>query len=140
MSTDETNIRFLNPPSLFPPPGFSHVAEVRGGRLVFIAGQVAFDQTGTLVGAGDFRAQAEQVFQNLQTALRAVGAEFGQVVKLNIYVRDMGQLRTLAEVRDRYVDPSRPPASTAVEVSRLARDGLLLEVEAVAVLPDSPSG
>ncbi len=135
MSSNVGDTRFVNPPGLFPPPGFSHVAEVRGGRIVFIAGQVALDQSGALVGAGDFGAQAEQVFQNLQTALRAVGAEFGQVVKLNIYVRDMGQLRTLAEVRDRYVDTSRPPASTAVEVSRLARDGLLLEVEAVAALP-----
>jgi enamine deaminase RidA (YjgF/YER057c/UK114 family) len=90
--------------------------------------------TGALVGPGDIRAQARQVFDNLQAALQAVGASFEQVVKLNYYLVDATQLPVVREVRDRYVNTQQPPASTAVEVRRLARDDLLIEVEAVAVI------
>ena len=72
MSADR--LRLYNPPDLAPPTGYSHVAEVRGGKLVFVAGQVALDQKGALVGPGDYRAQAEQVFRNLERALAAAGA------------------------------------------------------------------
>ena len=75
------------------------------------------------------------MFENLQTALRSVGAGFEQVVKLNLYLLDATQLPAVREVRDRYVDTARPPASTAVEIRRLVRDDLLVEVDAVAVLP-----
>jgi enamine deaminase RidA (YjgF/YER057c/UK114 family) len=74
------------------------------------------------------------VFDNLQAALQAVGASFDQVVKLTYYLLDATQLPAVREVRDRYVNTARPPASTAVEVRRLAIDGLLIEVEAVAML------
>jgi enamine deaminase RidA (YjgF/YER057c/UK114 family) len=128
-------VSFHNPETMHRPVGYSHVAEVTAGRPVYISGQVALDPTGALVGPGDVGAQAGQVFENLAAALRAVGAGFGQVVKLTIYLLDADQLPAVREVRDRYVDTSRPPASTAVEVRRLARQDLLLEVEAVAVLP-----
>jgi len=68
-------------------------------------------------------------FENLKAALAAVGADFTYVVKLNIYLLDMTQLRTLAEVRDRYINKQHPSASTAVEVRKLALDDLLLEIE-----------
>jgi enamine deaminase RidA (YjgF/YER057c/UK114 family) len=74
------------------------------------------------------------VFDNLRTALRAVGASFDQVVKLNYYLVDATQLPVVREVRDEYLNPQRLPASTAVEVPRLFRDDLLIEVEAVAVI------
>ena len=80
-------------------------------------------------------AQAQQVFENLKVALRAVGTDFTDVVKLTIYLEEMTQLRVLAEVRDRYVNTEYPPASTAVEVRKLALDDLLLEIEAVVSLP-----
>jgi enamine deaminase RidA (YjgF/YER057c/UK114 family) len=75
------------------------------------------------------------VFENLRRALAAGGATFRDVVKLNYYVVDAAQVPVLREVRDRYVNTAAPPASTLVEVRRLFRDDLLLEVEAVAVVP-----
>jgi enamine deaminase RidA (YjgF/YER057c/UK114 family) len=135
--TDQpTNIRFINPPTLSKPPGFTHVVEVTGGRTIFLSGQVAFDQSGNLVGKNDFRAQTEQVFENIKAALAAVGADFTHVVKLNIYVLDASQLRNFIEIRDRYVNTSNPPASTFVEIRKLAREELLIEIEAIAHLPE----
>jgi enamine deaminase RidA (YjgF/YER057c/UK114 family) len=131
---DPAAVRFLNPETMHRPVGYSHVAEVTAGRPVYISGQVALDPSGALVGPGDVAAQARQVFENLAAALAAVGAGFDQVARLTIYLVDADQLPAVREVRDRYVDPRRPPASTAVEVRRLARDDLLIEVEAVAVI------
>jgi len=127
--------RFVNPPSLPPVRGYSHVVEVPAGqRLLFIAGQVALDSTGVLVGQGDFRAQARQVFENLRRALASRGATFADVVKINFYVLDVSNIPALREVRDQYVNRAAPPASTLVEVRRLFRDDVLLEVEAVAAI------
>jgi enamine deaminase RidA (YjgF/YER057c/UK114 family) len=130
--------RFLNPPTLYKPPGYSHVVEVRGpGRIIYIAGQLGFDAHGNLVGApGDFRAQATQAFENLKLALAAVGAGFGDVVKLNNYLTDMSHLPIFREVRDNYLNVSAAPASTTIEISKFARDGALIEIEAVAILAE----
>src|SRR5215204_412919 len=87
---------------------------------------------GLLVGRRE--GQARQVFDNLQAALQAVGAGFEQVVKLTYYLVDASQLPIVREVRDQYINTQQPPASTAVEVRRLVRDDLLIEVEAVAVI------
>jgi enamine deaminase RidA (YjgF/YER057c/UK114 family) len=125
--------RFLNPETMHRPTGYTHVVEVVAGRPIYISGQVALDASGALVGPGDIRAQARQVFDNLRAALQAVGATFEQVVKLNYYLVDATQMPVVREVRDAYLDPERLPASTAVEVGRLVRDDLLLEIEAVAV-------
>ena len=127
--------RFNNPATISRPNGYSHVADVSGGRTIYIAGQVALDRQGNLVGPGDFRAQAQQVFENLRLALEASGASFKDVVKLNNYVVDMSQLPAFREVRDRFVNTAAPPASTTVEVRKLFRDDVLLEVEAIAVVP-----
>jgi enamine deaminase RidA (YjgF/YER057c/UK114 family) len=129
-----TTARFINPETMHRPNGYTHVVEVVSGRPVYISGQVALDATGSLVGPGDIRAQAQQVFDNLRAALQAVGATLDQVVKLNYYVVDATQMPVIREVRDEYLDPERLPASTAVEVRRLVRDDLLIEVEAVAVI------
>jgi enamine deaminase RidA (YjgF/YER057c/UK114 family) len=130
--------RFLNPPTLYKPPGYSHVVEIKGpGRIVYIAGQLGLDVQGKLVGApGDFRAQATQAFENLRLALDAVGAGFGDVVKLNNYLTDMSHLPILREVRDAYVNVAAPPASTTVQISKFALDGALFEVEAVVMLTE----
>jgi 2-iminobutanoate/2-iminopropanoate deaminase len=111
--------------------------EVGAGRTVYISGQVALDADGKVVGAGDFRAQAEQVFANLNEALRAVDANFGHIVKLTYFVTELTaeNLSTLREVRDRHVDPAHGPASSLVEVAKLFRRELLVEIEAIAVLP-----
>jgi enamine deaminase RidA (YjgF/YER057c/UK114 family) len=126
--------RFVNPEGIHRPTGYTHVVEVTAGRPVYVSGQVALDPAGALVGEGDLRAQARQVFENLRAALAAVGAGFDQVVKLNLYLLDAAQLPVVREVRDQYVDVRQPPASTAVEVRRLAREEFLIEVEAVAVI------
>jgi len=84
--------RYLNPPNLSPPSGYTHVVEVNGGRTIYIAGQVAFDKSGNVVGAGDFAAQTTQVFENLKAGLAAVGASFKDVVKVNSYLADINDL------------------------------------------------
>jgi enamine deaminase RidA (YjgF/YER057c/UK114 family) len=114
--------------------GYSHAVEATG-RLVATAGQVAIDADGHLVGEGDPRAQAEQVFENLRLALAAAGATFADVVKLGYFVTDVSFLPQIREVRDRFIDTARPPASTAVQVSALVRPGVLLEIDALAVVP-----
>jgi enamine deaminase RidA (YjgF/YER057c/UK114 family) len=131
------NLRFLNPPTMSKPPGYTHVVEATGpARIVYIAGQLGTDLGGKVVGqAGDFRAQAEQTFENLKAALAAVGATFKDVVKINNYLVDMSHLPIFREVRDQYLDMSAPPASTTIQISALARPGALLETEAVAILP-----
>lgn len=131
--------RFINPPTLYKPPGYSHVVEVKGpGRIIYIAGQLGLDVQGKLAGAlGDFRAQAIQAFENLNLALESVGARFGDIVKLNNYLADMSHLPILRKVRDRYVNVAAPPASTTVEISKFALPGALFEVEAVVMLADA---
>ncbi len=135
MSADRPVVRFTNPASMPPAAGYSHVAEVTGGKTIYISGQIALDRDGKLVGEGDMRAQAEQVFANLKAALDSVGATFDSVVKLNFYLLDITHIQAVREVRDRYVNTQYPPASTAVEIRRFVRDGLLIEVDAVAVVP-----
>jgi reactive intermediate/imine deaminase len=129
-------VRFINPATLPKSSGYTHVVEATNGRTVYISGQIALDRSGNLVGRGDFRAQTQQVFENIKAALEAAGATFKDVVKLNFYVVDITQLQVLRDVRDQFVNTEYPPASTLVEVRRLVRDELLIEIEATAVLPE----
>ena len=127
-------IKRTNPPTLSTPTGYTHVVEVTGpAKTVYIAGQIAFDKEGKVVGAGDMAAQAEQVFKNLQAALEAAGAKFSDVVKMNTYITDMAKAPAVREVRARYFGQTAP-ASTLVQVVKLARPELLLEVEVIAVV------
>lgn len=114
--------------------GYSQVAKVSSGTMVFVAGQVALDQSGTLVGENDFSAQIRQVFENLKAAVEAAGGTMHDLVKLNTYVLDFAHLAEFRKVRDQYIDVANPPASTAVQVSRLFRPEFLVEVEAIAVV------
>jgi len=126
---------FINPPGLTRPTGYTHVVVSADGRTAYIAGQVAFDSTGKVVGVGDFQAQAEQVFANLRRALASVGASFRDVVKTTAFLTDLKNLPALRDTRARYFDPTHPPANTLVPVTTLARPDLLLEIEAVVDLP-----
>jgi enamine deaminase RidA (YjgF/YER057c/UK114 family) len=130
-----SNTRFINPPTIAKPPGYTHVVEVTGpGRIVYIAGQLGLDQGGAM--AGDFRAQTEQAFANLKAALAAVGAKVEHIVKINNYVVDIGKnIGTFREVRDKNLNMAAPPASTTVGVPELARPGALFEIEAIVMLP-----
>lgn len=121
------------PDGVAPGVGYTHV--VTGtGRLVVVSGQVALDQYGNLVGAGDPAAQALQAFENLHRCLAAAGASFADVVKLTYFVTDVVHLPAVRKARDQYVDVDNPPASTAVQVAALFRPELVLEVEAWALV------
>ena len=115
--------------------GYSQVMTGRG-RLVVVSGQIAQDERGELVGAGNPAAQARQVFENLRRCLAAAGAGFGDVVKLTFFVLDVADLPAVREARDAVIDTDRPPASTAVQVAALFAPGYLLEVEAWALVGD----
>jgi enamine deaminase RidA (YjgF/YER057c/UK114 family) len=128
-------IRFINPAGLSRPPTYTQVVEVTGpGRTIYISGQLGTSPDGALV-SGDFRAQAEQVFKNLQAALSAVGAGWADIVKLSSYLKHIADLPILREVRAGYLDLAALPASTTLEVAGFARPDALLEIEAVATLP-----
>jgi enamine deaminase RidA (YjgF/YER057c/UK114 family) len=126
---------FTAPDGVRPGIGYSH-GVAAAGRLVAIAGQVAMDEHGELVGPSDPNAQAERVFENLRRVLAAAGATFADIIKFGIFVTDIDFLPVVREVRDRYIDTAQPPASTAVQVAALFRPGYLLEIEALAVVDD----
>ena len=132
--SNTVSFQLLIPDTMPKSVGYSQVATVTGGTIVFIAGQVALDRSGNVVGREDFRAQVQQVFENLKAAIEAAGGTFNDVIKLNGYFVDLSHLAEYREVRDKYVNVKNPPTSTAVQVSRLFRPELLVEIEAVAVV------
>jgi enamine deaminase RidA (YjgF/YER057c/UK114 family) len=94
---------------------------------------VPLDAEGQLIGEGDFEAQTRQVFENLTRALEAADASWSDVVKLDYFLRDVGQIGAVRAIRDEYVDTANPPASTLVEVSGLFRPDVLVEIQATAI-------
>ena len=130
-----SNTRFINPPEIAPANGYTHVVEVSNSKMIFIAGQIAFDTAGNLVGKDNLQQQAQQVFENLKAALAAVGADFSHVVKFTYFMTDISQIAVVREVRNHYIDVAHPPASSAVEIRKLFRDDLLIEIEAIAAIP-----
>ena len=133
--------RFSNPRTMPPPRGYTQVVETTGpGRTIYLSGQLGMTPGGAFAGPpGDFRAQATQCFENLKAGLASVGAGFEHVVKITNFFVDMAHLPLFLEVRDRYVNTKAPPASTAIQIGRLAREGALFEIEAVAVIPQRPA-
>jgi 2-iminobutanoate/2-iminopropanoate deaminase len=111
---------------------YTHV--VRADRLVFVSGCVASDERGRTVGGSDVVAQARQVHENLKKCLAAAGASFADVCKVTVFLKNVGDREKVNTVRQQYFGASRP-ASTLVEISRLVRDDLLLEIECIAILP-----
>ena len=132
--SSEANFQLLIPETMPKSVGYSQVATVTGGTAVFVAGQVALDKSGNVVGKDDFRAQVQQVFENLNAAVEAAGGSYSDVIKLNCYFLDLSRLPEFREVRDKYINLKNPPASTAVQVPRLFRPEFLVEIEAVAVV------
>jgi enamine deaminase RidA (YjgF/YER057c/UK114 family) len=130
---------FISPKTLIPPgpAGYSHVAKVNSGAIVYISGQVPSDASGKFIGEGNFEAQVEQIFGNLKIAVEAAGGTMADIVKLNYYLVadvDQAEVPKLRPIRDRYLNVAKPPASTFVVVSRLMRPGWLIEIEAVAAI------
>ena len=128
--------QFLNPPTLGPTNGWTHVVTHTAGKTIYVSGQVSVNERGEVVGKGDLRAQVVQTFENLKHALAAAGATFRDVVKCNTYVVGLKpeSVPIIREVRGRYFDAKQPPASTLVGVEALVGDGLLIEIEVVAVV------
>lgn len=115
------------------PKGVWSVATIANpGSLIFVSGLLAKDESGEIVGVGDVSAQTEKVLENLKTALAAAGATMSDIVRVDVYIRDMGHFPQIHAVRRRYF-PQDPPASTMVEVSRLTDERALIEITAIAV-------
>jgi enamine deaminase RidA (YjgF/YER057c/UK114 family) len=134
MPTDA--LTFLTPDTMPAPNGYSQIVLIpAAARLVQLAGQVGIRPDGSIAGP-DFAGQAEQAFENVRAGLAAAGSSFEHVVRLGMFVTDFAtQLPILREVRDRYVNLAAPPASTTLQVSRFFREGLLFELDVLAVVP-----
>jgi enamine deaminase RidA (YjgF/YER057c/UK114 family) len=130
-------IQYLNPQALYEPRFFTHVVCVEGAaKLVYVTGQVSYDRDGIVIGKDDMREQCEQVFRSLTHALKAAGATWRDVVKVNGYMVDLNNsdLNVYREVRARYFEKGHLPASTLVGVQRLVHEDLRIEVEVVAAV------
>jgi enamine deaminase RidA (YjgF/YER057c/UK114 family) len=134
--TPASNVRYSNPPGMTKPAAYSQVVEVNGPhRVIYLAGQTGVDANGKV--AQGFHAQAVQVMENIKTALASVGGNFDHIVKLTSYLTDIeANAAAYREVRASYFpNKAALPASTLLQISRLANSAYLLEVEAVAILP-----
>ncbi|HEX2048883.1 MAG TPA: RidA family protein [Acidimicrobiales bacterium] len=136
--TAPAGVEHLNPEQLPKNPAFTNVVTVTGpARTVYVGGQNGVTASGEIVGRGDIAAQMEQVFRNLEAALAAAGARLDHVVKWNVYVVEGQPLQPAFEVFQRvWGQRPNPPLITLVIVSGLAHPDLLVELEAVAVVPD----
>jgi len=133
--------QYLNPKELSTPRFYTHAVTVQGGgKIIYVSGQVSYDRDGVVFGKGDMRAQCEQVFKNLTHILRAAGAGWDDVVKMNGYMVGMHPeaVDMYRGVRSRYLKAGKLPASTLVGVERLVHDDLLLEVEIAAAVQEKP--
>ncbi|CAM5645419.1 RidA family protein [Streptomyces purpurascens] len=133
MTTRRTTLTHIShPPGVHPSDGYTHV--VTGpGRVAAVAGQMPFDENGELVGEGDPAAQTRQIFENMRGCLAAAGLTFDDIIKLTCYVTDIAHVPAFLAARDEFIDTTRPPASTVVQVVALYRPDLLLEVDALAL-------
>jgi enamine deaminase RidA (YjgF/YER057c/UK114 family) len=126
--------KYLNPNGMPPPHGYMQVVLVQqASKFIYISGQVAEDSSGNIVGIGDLKKQAGQVYANIGLALKAAGADFSNLVKINTYLTDISQLSIVRKVRDQYVNAGNPPASTTIQAV-LDHPALLIEIDAIATI------
>ena len=124
----------INPPELHPAPGFSHVALATGTRVVHFAGQVALDRDFGIVGGDDLREQTSAAMRNLESAMRAAGVGWEQIVRRTVYTLRPTEYETITAAIDEVTGGAEHPAQTIVGVTGLAVPGLLIEIECTAVL------
>ena len=122
-----------NPSALANPPGYSHV--VKDGTTVYVAGQLARNSGGETVGEGDFSAQAEQAFKNVQAALESVGSNMHCIMKMNVFMTHREDIPAYRVVRARFVPDDALPVSTLILCSGLADPVFRIEVEVIATMP-----
>jgi len=137
-TSTQGQVQHINPDGLSKNPAFTQVVAVSGpAKTIYVGGQDAVDASGTIVGKGDIKLQVEQVFKNLQTALRASGAELEHIIKWNIYMVQGQPLRPAFEVSQQiWGGRPNPPAITVVVVAGLANPEFLVEMDAIAVVPE----
>lgn len=132
-------IERINPAAIVKMPTYTQAVKVTDGTLVYTAGQVSWDTEGTIIGEGDFRAQATQVFTNMQHILHTVGADWSNIVKLTTYIvqYDYDTHRgVLREVMEQFFDVDQLPAHTLIGVYSLALKEMMIEVEAVIAIEE----
>lgn len=134
-----TKRAFINPERVRRIGAFSHAVASTGGVTVHVSGQVAVDADGSVIAPGDMKAQAAAVFDNLGHILKEAGGSYEDVVKLTHYVVNLKpeHRAVITEIRNRHVNQTTPPASTMIGVPALVMDGLVIEVEVVAVIDES---
>jgi 2-iminobutanoate/2-iminopropanoate deaminase len=130
-------VAFINPSSVNVPKGYSQAVTIDMGKntMLILSGQVALNKSGNLVGKDDLSQQIQQVFTNIKSIVEDAGGSMDNVVKLNYYMLDVSQVQMLRGIRDKFINVNHPPASTLVQVSKLFRDDILIEIEATAVIP-----
>ena len=127
-------IERINPSSLGQPGGYHHV--VKDGKTVYLAGQVARDRDGKTVGVGNAAAQAEQVFRNIEAALKSVGSDLGHILKMTTFMTNREDIPAYRAARSKFLtDNETLPASTLILCSGLADPDFRIEIEAVAAIP-----
>lgn len=124
---------YVRPEAASPTVGYSHAVAFDGPTL-FVSGQVALDANGELVGRDDPEAQLRQVFENLETVLTAAGSDLTKVLKMTVFLTDIGDLDAYRRVRAEYLPMDPPPASSLVQVVGLVDPAFLVEIEAIAEL------
>jgi 2-iminobutanoate/2-iminopropanoate deaminase len=131
------NVQLINPETVAAPRGYSHAAVIDLGncKMVIMSGQVAFDRKGNLIGPNDIAKQTEQVFRNIKSIVEAAGGKMDHLVKLGYFTTDVSRIADVRTIRDQFINTKTPPASTLVQVNKLFREDVLIEIEATAVIP-----
>jgi 2-iminobutanoate/2-iminopropanoate deaminase len=135
--TENKSAEFENSTAVWSAPGYSQkaIVDLGNSKMIIIAGQIPFDSSGNLIGKDDLGRQTEQVFQNIKKLLAQDGATMSDLVKIGIFLTDMTQLPAFRQVRNKFINLEYPPASTLVQVNKLFREDVLVEVEATAIVP-----
>jgi enamine deaminase RidA (YjgF/YER057c/UK114 family) len=133
----QNSLQLVNPSSVATPKGYSQVARIDLGNsvMLLISGQVPLDKQGNLIGMDDFARQTEQVFTNIKNIIEEAGGTMNHLAKLSYFIKDVSKIQLLRDIRDKFIYTQTPPASTLVEVSKLYRDDVMIEIEATAVIP-----
>jgi enamine deaminase RidA (YjgF/YER057c/UK114 family) len=135
-SQTDSMVKFVTPAAVAKPKGYTPVVKVDLGTcyMLILSGQVPLDKQGSLVGPGDLGKQTEQVFSNIAGIIQEEGGSINNLVKITVYITDMAQIQAFRAARDKFVTLTRPPASTLVQVNKLYRDDVMVEVEGVAII------
>jgi 2-iminobutanoate/2-iminopropanoate deaminase len=131
------NVQLINPATVATPHGYSHAAVIDLGncKMVIMSGQVGLDPKGNLAGPNDIAKQTEQVFRNIKSIVEAAGGNMDHLVKLGYFTTDVSRIAAIRTIRDLFINTKTPPASTLVQVNKLFREDVLIEIEATAVIP-----